>query len=122
MGLKIYFDGGCKPNPGMMEVGIVFEDGARHHSTLSYGTNNQAEWVSLLWAMALAAERGVKDVEFIGDSKLVISQAGGAWKCNSPELRVFLADYQSRTIDFDRIKLTHVLRGKNLAGKYLETR
>lgn len=119
--MKVYFDGGCKPNPGVMEVGVVFDNGPSHHSKLSYGTNNQAEWLALLWAMALAFEKGLREVEFIGDSKLVINQASGAWKCNKPELQKFLEDFKVRRKDFDRVRLTHVLRDRNLAGQYLET-
>lgn len=121
MGVKVYFDGGCKPNPGTMEVGVVMEHGPRYHSKMGYGTNNEAEWIALLWAMGLAASQGLREVEFIGDSKLVISQASGTWKCNKPELQTFLEDFKLRKKEFDRVRLTHVLRDSNLAGQYLET-
>ena len=120
-GVKVYFDGGCKPNPGMMEIGVVIEDGPSFHKKLWYGTNNQAEWLALLWAMGLAASRELAEVEFIGDSKLVISQASGSWKCNKPELRDYLKDFNVRKKEFTRVHLTHVLRDSNLAGIYLET-
>lgn len=120
--MKIYFDGGCKPNPGKMEVGVVFDGSTKHHDDYGQGTNNQAEWLALIWAMGLAEERGLQDITLVGDSKLVIMQASGKWKCNQPELQVFLADFQKRKTSFQAVNLVHVRRHLNLAGIYLENR
>jgi ribonuclease HI len=120
--MKIYFDGGCKPNPGQMEVGVVFDGGTSHHDDYGHGTNNKAEWLALIYAMGLAEERGIRDITLIGDSKLVIMQASGKWKCNQPELQFMLAEFQKRRRDFSTVKLAHVRRHLNLAGIYLENR
>lgn len=120
--MKIYFDGGCKPNPGQMEVGVVFDGSTKHHDQYGHGTNNQAEWLALIWAMGLAEEQGLQDITLIGDSKLVISQAQGIWKCNQPELRAFLQAFQERRKTFRSVELVHVRRHLNLAGIYLEQR
>lgn len=120
--MDIYFDGGCKPNPGKMEVGVVFHGETSHHDNYGHGTNNQAEWLALLYAMGLAEEKGYTNIHLIGDSKLVISQALGVWKCNQAELRVFLEEFNRRKGAFRSVKLTHVRRHLNLAGIYLEQR
>ncbi len=118
--MKVYFDGGCKPNPGKMEVGVVFDGVSQHHDDYGHGTNNQAEWLALIWAMGLAEERGLRDITLIGDSKLVIMQASGLWKCKQPELQVFLTEFEKRKKDFQILELVHVRRHLNLAGIYLE--
>lgn len=121
---KIYFDGGCKPNPGMMEVCIVVVDGRNEPiphavSNLGRGTNNIAEWSSLLWAMSYALEQGWQDVEIIGDSKLVVSQAAGRWQIKNNEFHSFKENFDVLQAKVGA-KLKHVLRNKNLAGKHLE--
>lgn len=121
---KIYFDGGCKPNPGMMEVCIVVVDG-RHEPVphvvpkLGHGTNNIAEWSALLWAMSWAVENGWRDCEVIGDSKLVVSQAAGRWKINNAEFHSFKANFDAMQSQLG-VTLKHVLRNKNLAGRHLD--
>ena len=121
--IEIYFDGGCKPNPGMMETCIVIRDGKRQTAYeikhLGLGTNNDAEWAGLVWAVLWAKSKGVKACVIKGDSKMVVNQALGFWKINK-ELHVSLYKYFkqiSQGIDFS---IVHVRRESNLAGIYLE--
>lgn len=119
--IKLYFDGGCKPNPGAMEYAVVSEDGeVRLHEKIHDGTNNIAEWIGFLVAVEIARMRGLEEVEILGDSNLVISQAQGLWKVRSPELMTFRDEYDRMKGSFRRIKLTHVPRARNLAGTYIE--
>ncbi len=120
--MKIYFDGGCVPNPGKMEAAVVSKDGSIkvHTPDLGHGTNNEAEWLGFLWAVGLAIKNGYKDVEIIGDSNLVIQQAKGAWQCNSPKLKEYLAQFREVQSSLKSLKLTHVRRHLNLAGIYIE--
>lgn len=118
--MKIFFDGGCKPNPGMMEIGVVMAGVFHHERNIGVGSNNCAEWIALLFAAELAIKHKVADVEFIGDSLLVINQATGEWKCRSEELQPFLEEFNALSSAFSNIKLKHVRRTKNLAGIALE--
>ena len=124
MARKIYFDGGCKPNPGMMEVCIVVVDGPNPPvphvvANLGRGTNNIAEWSALLWAMSYAVENGWREIEVIGDSKLVVSQAAGRWQIKNSEFHSFKSNFDALQSKAD-VRLRHVLRNKNLAGKHLD--
>lgn len=119
----IYFDGGCKPNPGMMEVAIVIvRDGAEqaYHERLDHGTNNQAEWLALLWAMMEAEKAGIDEITLKGDSQLVINQAKGAWKVKDPSMKYFHDEFQERRAKFRRVGLQYVPRAQNLAGIHIE--
>lgn len=116
-----YFDGGCRPNPGLIETAVVC--GGRHwfRDDQGIGDNNEAEWLALLHAVDLAVARGDTDILFIGDSQLVIDQAGSG-RCRSPHLQRYLAAYRERAGAIPRIRLRHVPRSRNLAGIALARR
>lgn len=121
--MKIYFDGGCKPNPGNMEICIVIE--YRGHrvplmiKNLGYGTNNIAEWAAINMAAVEASKLNPEYVEFIGDSNLVVNQAKGNWKIKDKTLKE-LHDSFIETTKGMKIKIRHIRREFNLAGNYLE--
>ena len=120
--MKLFFDGGCSPNPGMMEAAIVSDCGAvkLHIPDIGHGTNNVAEWVGMIMAITTAVDQG-QPVTILGDSKLVISQAQGIWKCNHEHLRKYLDEYKSIAATAKHpITLQHVRRHLNLAGIYIE--
>lgn len=119
--IEIYFDGGCKPNPGACETAVVIPSlNLKFHERLGYGTNNQAEWLALIWGMMLALERGYDDITLKGDSQLVINQAKGEWQCRKPDLQTYLAEFKAMRPKFKRIGLVYVPRAKNLAGHFIE--
>jgi ribonuclease HI len=64
---KLWFDGGCRPNPGRMETAVVAR-GQTWFTPTRRGRRNRAEWLALLAAMALAARMGESDVVLCGDS------------------------------------------------------
>lgn len=120
--MKLFFDGGCSPNPGMMEAAIVSECGAirLHLDKLGHGTNNEAEWIGMVMAIQTAVQQD-RPVTILGDSKLVISQAQGVWKCNHAHLRKYLDEYKAIAATAKHpITLQHVRRHLNLAGIYIE--
>jgi ribonuclease HI len=119
--MKLFFDGGCSPNPGQMEAAVVSEDGTiQEHTKFGYGTNNEAEWIGFLWAVELAKPFAAEAIEIIGDSKLVVMQSQGLWKCNMPNLMVFRDDFLKNKATLPKLKITHVRRHLNLAGIYIE--
>lgn len=120
--MKIYFDGGCKPNPGKMEIAVVI-DGApplSFHERLAHGTNNEAEWIALLWAMEIALAYQHKKTTFVGDSNLVVNQALGLWRVKHAPLLPYLAEFQLLREKFSRVQLEFVRREHNLAGHHIE--
>ncbi len=115
-GLKIYFDGGARPNPGMIETGVVVRGRFHHKTGLGPGDNNIAEWLGLLHALDIAKAMGERAIILIGDSALVIHQAKGEWPCRSAALQDHYDSFARQSADFDRIRLRHVGRSHNLAG------
>lgn len=120
--MELYFDGGCKPNPGMCEIGVVIPSiDLKHHELIGYGTNNQAEWAALIFGLTIAKEKGITILTVIGDSRNVIMQASGRWTMKTTSvLYDFWIEHNKIAQNFERIKYVHVLRDKNLAGRYLE--
>lgn len=115
-GLKLYFDGGCQPNPGEMEVAVVARGVTHYRPRLGHGTNNEAEWIALLFALEIAKQLGETDIVIVGDADLVVNQAKGLWKCRSPDLQEHLTAFNLLSPDFSRIRIRSVRRSQNLAG------
>ena len=118
--VKLYFDGGCRPNPGAMEYAVVLRGVAEIGRGLGDGDSGQAEWLALLAALEIAGRHGERDVVLIGDSLPVIRQASGVEPCHSQAARDGLARFQEGARQFDRVRVRHVKRNQNLAGIALE--
>lgn len=120
----IFFDGGAKPNPGFMEIAVVIKDGSaitrfKEHLP-DIGTNNLAEWTALVWAAHIALNANFNEVEFIGDSQLIVNQALGVFKIKAVEFLPFKSEFDDVTKFFDRFSISWVPRKDNLAGNLLE--
>lgn len=116
-----YFDGGCRPNPGPMEIAVVRGADTVVCTNLGVGDSSEAEWHALLLAVDLAREAGVRHVRFVGDNAMVVAQARREADCR-PRLKPFLKVFREATADFDRVQVRHVARSKNPAGTALARR
>lgn len=112
--VKVFFDGGCRPNPGAMETAVVLRGVTEIRRDLGDGNSERAEWLALLHA--LAAARGEYDIILVGDSLQVIRQAKGTLSCPAE----WLTKFREAARPFDRIRLRHVKRSRNPAGAALE--
>ena len=111
---KMFFDGGCRPNPGVMHAAVVVKGEALHHSDLGFGSSEEAEWLALLFALEVAEVRGLRDIILLGDSASVLAQASGTAK--SRRFPDHLERFRSRAASFAGVRLRHVGRAQNLAG------
>jgi ribonuclease HI len=91
MSIVLQFDGASKGNPGSGGSGaVLLKNGSIIHTT-TYShpnrvTNNVAEYHGLLIGLRLLIENGHKEACVEGDSKLVIEQVFGKWKCQHPNM------------------------------------
>ncbi len=113
--LKLFFDGGCRPNPGCMETAVATRGKVWHRPAIGYGTNDEAEWQALLDALAVAKELGAPDIVLLGDSAFVIAQAKGTLKPR-PAFAAFHARYTALANTFTRVRIRRIARAQNLAG------
>lgn len=114
--MKIYFDGGCRPNPGEIETAVTAAGQAYCRTDHGHGDNNDAEWLALLDALRVARELGVRDVILIGDSAMVVDQASGTAPRIPPRFHAHLAQYHALAASFERVRVRKVRRSHNLAG------
>ncbi len=119
--VKIYFDGGCRPNPGPMETAIVVRGQAHIECDLGLGTAMDAEWQALIAALHAGFAHGEGRFVLLGDALAVINQANGAARCpaaNVPHLAIVRALCGER----ERPPIRHIKRSQNLAGIALSRR
>lgn len=112
---KIYFDGGCRPNPGPMEIAIVTGGVAAISRDLGVGSSQDAEWLALIAALRLAQERGLSDVLLLGDAAAVIGQANGAQVARGTASQ-HLAAFRVLVGAGPEPRIRHIGRSQNLAG------
>ncbi len=118
--VKVWFDGGCRPNPGAMEYAVVLRGVTEIGRDLGHGTSDQAEWLALLAALEIAVKHGERDIILIGDSLSVIRQARGEEPCHSEMTRGLRERFREQVRIFDRVRMRHAGRSHNLAGTALE--
>jgi ribonuclease HI len=114
--IKLFFDGGCRPNPGPIESAIVRKGMTYYRHDLGNGSNSDAEWLAAIQALDVAAQNGDRDITLLGDSTLVVTQASGTARCRSVELEAHRAKFAELAASFDRVRIRHIGRAQNLAG------
>ena len=114
--IKLFFDGGCRPNPGKIEGAVVRKGVVHYRHDLGTGDNSDAEWLAAIHALEIAADHGDRDVVLLGDSTLVVTQANGNARCRSAALKAHQGRFSELMLGFDRVRLRHIGRAQNLAG------
>ena len=120
--LKVFFDGGCRPNPGPVEVAAVVRGVAHVRTDLGHGTNGDAEWLALIHALEVAQGAGVADFELLGDNRGVIEQANGVAPCRSPALQAHHDRFTALAVAHPPARIRWIKRAQNLAGIALAAR
>lgn len=120
--LKVYFDGGCRPNPGPIEVAAVVRGVAHLRADLGNGTNGDAEWLALIHALEVAQASGAIAFDLLGDSRSVIDQANGSVKAPSPNDHAHLARFNTLAETNPPVRIRWIKREQNLAGIALNAR
>lgn len=119
--LKVFFDGGCRPNPGVMEAAVVMRGQVHFFDDLGTGSSTDAEWQALFCAFRLAQALGEEDVEFLGDSREVIGQAGIA-AATGQARSGHAADFLALLGPYRAGRIRWIKREQNLAGIALDAR
>lgn len=112
---KIYFDGGCRPNPGAMEIAVVAGGVVEIDRDVGTGSSMDAEWLALIAALRLARRRGLSDVVLLGDAAAVVAQANGAVRVRGTAVQ-HLAIFRELVGEGPAPRIRHIKRTQNLAG------
>ena len=118
MKARLSTDGGARGNPGPAAFGYVLEayDGhvlAAHGEAIGRATNNVAEYRGLVAGMAKAAELGVRELEVVSDSELLVKQMRGEYRVKNEALKELWEDASDLERKFARVRYTAVRRAHN---------
>ncbi|GGJ51938.1 ribonuclease HI [Sphingopyxis bauzanensis] len=118
---KIYFDGGCRPNPGAMEIAVVIGGVATIDHEAGTGSSMDAEWLALIAALRLAQARGITDFVLLGDAAAVVAQANGEMAARG-RASAHLESFRVLVGASPAPRVRHIKRTQNLAGIALARR
>ena len=118
MKARLSTDGGARGNPGPAAYGYVLEadDGhvlAAHGEAIGRATNNVAEYRGLVAGMAKAAELGVRELEVVSDSELLVKQMLGDYRVKNESLRELWEEANDLERRFAKVRYTAVRRAHN---------
>lgn len=117
MSVIVRFDGASKGNPGPGgSAAVLYKNGEKLDCCYYFhkrATNNVAEYYGLLGGLLLCLEKGVEHVHVEGDSKLVIEQVFGTWKCSDKKMIVLCAQAKALKKQFKSIYGKWIPREQN---------
>lgn len=124
----IHTDGGSRGNPGPAAIGVVVDEKLsngdivnvkKYKEYIGENTNNQAEYMAILWALNFCKTNGYKTLECYLDSELVVKQLNKEYKIKDLGLSKIAAKIFLMLSDFDSCKFIHVRREFNKAADAL---
>ena len=113
--IKVFFDGGCRPNPGPIEIAVVMGGVPEIVRDLGNGSSMDAEWQALLHALRRIRAQGLTDVVLLGDSAAVVDQVNGRTKARGAS-GAHLVAFEALAADGARPHVRYIKRSQNLAG------
>lgn len=118
MKITIHFDGGSRGNPGPAAAAAVAYDESGGELTdrvalVGEVTNNVAEYRALLLAISLAGDLEADEVEFVGDSQLIVRQITGEYKVKNASLKPLFLEAQKALSGLPKWSITDVRRESN---------
>ena len=122
--MVVYFDASPSPHT---TIAVVFCNNDQCNEYIKdidvEMTNNQAEYLSLIYALSLLSSFGVQDEVIVrGDSQLVINQMKGVYRVKNEKLKPLYKIAKICLSNFKNVEFQWVPREKNLAGRLLEKR
>ncbi len=115
--IEIYIDGSSIGNPGKAGVGyLIYEDKKLIHRESIYlgvQSNNFAEYMALIFALADLIGRNKKSCQVYSDSKLICEQINGNYKVKHQNILPLYTLAKKMISSLNKFKIEHVLRDKN---------
>jgi ribonuclease HI len=115
---RLYCDGAARGNPGPAGAGAVIVNPAGHivakvGKFLGDETNNVAEYMGLILGLKRAKAMGIKELEVLADSELVVKQVNGQYAVKAEHLQPLHAEAVALLKAFDQIEIRHIPREEN---------
>lgn len=114
----VYTDGGSRGNPGPSGVGyyIVGPEGQvlkTGGEFIGFSTSRLAEYYGLKEGIQQALDLGIKRVNFMSDSLMLVNQMNGVYKVKNRDLMTVYNDILKLLENFDEYSFTHISREQN---------
>jgi len=116
MGISIYVDGSGGTNSGYGY--FVKETGESFYEKKSDLTNNQAEYLAMIYALNKFVN-STEEITIYSDSKNTVNQLNHEFAINNEELRNLAREAWGIIGKFSHLSIIWVPRKENLAGKML---
>ena len=118
MKARLFTDGGARGNPGPAAAAYVLEaeDGTvldARGDVIGVATNNVAEYRALVAGLARAAELGIRELEVVSDSELLVKQMTGEYRVKNDALRALSLDAAALAGRIGRVRYSAVRRAEN---------
>jgi ribonuclease HI len=115
---RLFTDGGARGNPGPAAYAYVLENEhgdpiAFLGQTIGVATNNVAEYRGLVAGLEKAAELGVRDLEVVSDSELMVKQMRGEYRVKNEALRELSVEAGRLARRVGHVSYRHVRRAHN---------
>lgn len=115
------FDGACRGNPSKyLGLGCVLYRDNKIVETKTYklemkpkGTNNQAEYLSLMVGLDMCIDNKIEELLVQGDSELVINQINDVYNVNNKQLKEYYNKIKKKIHSFKKITFEHIKREFN---------
>ena len=111
----IYSDGGARGNPGPAAIGAIVCDEKgnilqEHGEVIGETTNNVAEYTAVIVGLDMAKRLGLQEIQYFGDSELVMFQLAGKYKVKTPHILTLFKQVKQIQQSFRKVSFNHVPR------------
>jgi ribonuclease HI len=124
---RLYTDGAARGNPGPAGAGavIVSPEGhivAKVGKFLGDNTNNYAEYMGLILGLKRAKAMGIKELQVLADSELLVKQLNGEYQVKAANLKPLHDEARALLGAFPSIEVRHIPRDQNAAADEMSNR
>ncbi len=124
---RLFIDGAARGNPGPAAFAAILEIDDGHSpptrvtraAPIGRATNNVAEYTALIEGLDLAHAHGVRRLQVLSDSELLVRQLTGQYRVRQPELLQLYNLAKQRLPAFDEVQFQHIPRTQNAAADRL---
>jgi ribonuclease HI len=115
---RLFTDGGARGNPGPAAFAYVLEaeDGTvldARGEAIGVATNNVAEYRALVAGLRTAVEAGIRDLEIVSDSELLVKQMTGVYRVKNRPLQELSVEAARLAREIGRVRYSAVRREEN---------
>jgi len=124
---RLFTDGAARGNPGPAGAGAVIVNPQGHivakvGKFLGDETNNVAEYMGLIIGLKRAKAMGIKELDVLADSELMVKQLNGDYAVKAEHLKPLHDEAKALFKAFGEIEIRHIPREENGAADAMSNR